>query len=181
MTLHPTTQTCPTVADKLLQNHNNQGNANIPKFNTIHTESSQVHRARRRSSSTHRKKRDSKISVSTGSSARSSHQEYLDSLEVQTQEMVQRIGEIQERKEEVIMQRLSGELNHEEREKAANLIQRSYRGHRERRMLNGLSLDPSTRWVEAIREAQYRNLTTPRARGALERVPGPGLSLDHSG
>ncbi|KAK0123243.1 hypothetical protein ONS96_010242 [Cadophora gregata f. sp. sojae] len=82
--------------------------------------------------------------------------------------MVQRIGEIQERKEEEIMQRLYGELNHEEREKAANVIQRNYRGHRERRMLNGLSLDPSTRWVEAIREAQYRNLTTPRARGNLE-------------
>ena len=35
-------------------------------------------------------------------------------------------------------------------------------------MLNGLSLDPSTRWVEAIREAQYRNLTKPRARGNME-------------
>ncbi|KAG4430246.1 hypothetical protein IFR05_014272 [Cadophora sp. M221] len=95
--------------------------------------------------------------------------------------MVQRIGEIQERKEEEIMHRISGDLNHEEREKAANLIQRNYRGHRERRMLNGLSLDPSTRWVEAIREAQYRNLTKPRARGNVENssvgkdVPASGV------
>ena len=81
---------------------------------------------------------------------------------------MQRIGEIQEKKEEEIMQRLSGDLDHEEREKAANMIQRNYRGHRERRMLNGLSLDPSTRWVEAIREAQYRNLPKPRARGNME-------------
>jgi len=137
--------------------------------NTVHKRPPQAHKSRRSSSSLHRKKRDSKISVSTGSSTQSSsHQEYLDSLEVPSPNTVQRIGEIQEKKEEEIMQRLSGDLDHEEREKAANMIQRNYRGHRERRMLNGLSLDPSTRWVEAIREAQYRNLTKPRARGNME-------------
>lgn len=55
-------------------------------------------------------------------------------------------------------------LNDEERARAAGLIQRNYRGHRERRMLAGFSLDPSTRWVEAVKEAQYRNLTAPRPR-----------------
>ena len=31
---------------------------------------------------------------------------------------------------------------------AAKVLQRSYRGHRERRQLRGLSLDPTTRWTE---------------------------------
>lgn len=48
--------------------------------------------------------------------------------------------------------------------KAAQVLQRTYRGHRERRQLAGLSLDPSTRWTEAIKEAQYRELTRPRPR-----------------
>lgn len=33
-------------------------------------------------------------------------------------------------------------------ERAAGTIQRTYRGHRERRQMQGLSLDPSTRWIE---------------------------------
>jgi len=48
--------------------------------------------------------------------------------------------------------------------RAAQVLQRTYRGHRERRQLAGLSLDPSTRWTEAIKEAQYRELTRPRPR-----------------
>lgn len=31
---------------------------------------------------------------------------------------------------------------------AADLIQRNYRGHRERNALQGYSLDPGTRWIE---------------------------------
>lgn len=31
---------------------------------------------------------------------------------------------------------------------AARTLQRTFRGHRERRQLQGLSLDPSTRWIE---------------------------------
>jgi hypothetical protein len=50
-----------------------------------------------------------------------------------------------------------------EREKAAGTIQRNYRGHRTRRELQGLGLDPQTRWIEAVKEAQYRALTTPQA------------------
>lgn len=37
---------------------------------------------------------------------------------------------------------------HEEREKAAGTIQRTYRGYRTRRQLDGFGLDASTRWVE---------------------------------
>lgn len=31
---------------------------------------------------------------------------------------------------------------------AARTVQRTYRGHRDRRQLGGLTLDPSTRWIE---------------------------------
>ncbi|OCK93551.1 uncharacterized protein K441DRAFT_139834 [Cenococcum geophilum 1.58] len=43
--------------------------------------------------------------------------------------------------------------SHEE-EQAAQMIQRNYRGYRERRQLAGMGLDSSTRWVEAIKEGQ---------------------------
>lgn len=33
-------------------------------------------------------------------------------------------------------------------QKAAQLIQRNYRGYRERRQLNGIGLDASARWAE---------------------------------
>jgi hypothetical protein len=39
-----------------------------------------------------------------------------------------------------------------EEEKAAALIQRNYRGYRERRQLKGLGLTASTRWREALNE-----------------------------
>ncbi|KAK2625553.1 hypothetical protein QTJ16_004865 [Diplocarpon rosae] len=164
----------PTAADTQLHNQcQNTYSSSLPtnqgRKNTSHR--SQKSRVSNTASSPHYKKRDSKISVSTGSSAQS-HQEYLDSLEVPSPAMVEQIGRIQERQErEIIKKHMSEEndkLNDEEREKAANLIQRNYRVHRERRMLAGLSLDPTTRWVEAVKEAQYRRLTTPRARGDIQ-------------
>ncbi|KAK4231790.1 hypothetical protein QBC38DRAFT_325644, partial [Podospora fimiseda] len=66
------------------------------------------------------------------------------------------------------------------RQKAATLIQRTYRGYRARREIRGLSLDASTRWVHAVQEAQWRQLTTPRPRSALFEDSlsyfGPGSS-----
>ncbi|KAK8009032.1 IQ calmodulin-binding motif protein [Apiospora marii] len=56
--------------------------------------------------------------------------------------------------------------------KAATLIQRSYRGYRVRREMKGLSLDASTRWTHAIRDAKWHNLNTPRARGSGTTSPG---------
>ncbi|KAK6583381.1 hypothetical protein PZA11_004457 [Diplocarpon coronariae] len=165
-----TVQSGPAVGDKQLHTqHQNTSSSPLASNHDRKKTSprSQNSRASSSSSRPHHKKRDSKISVSTGSSAQT-HQDYLDSLEVPSPAMVERIGRIQERQErEIIKKRISdenGALNDEERERAANLIQRNYRGHRERRMLAGLSLDPTTRWVEAVKEAQYRRLTTPRAR-----------------
>lgn len=50
------------------------------------------------------------------------------------------------------------------RGKAAMVIQRSYRGYRVRREIQGLGLDAGTRWTHAIRDAQWKELTKPKAR-----------------
>ena len=44
--------------------------------------------------------------------------------------------------------RHSGSMGTEEQKKAAKIIQRNYRGYRERRQLQGLGLDASARWAE---------------------------------
>jgi hypothetical protein len=123
---------------------------------------------------------DSKVSVNTNTPMRS-HQEYLDSLIPPTEEEIKHIGSVQEAKEEeTIRKRISmenPELSDDEKTKAAALIQRNYRGYRERRRMQGLGLDPSSRWVEALREARYRNWTTPKARASLDGV-GTGTDTD---
>lgn len=48
-----------------------------------------------------------------------------------------------------------------EKVKAASNIQRTYRGYRTRRELKGHGLSASTRWVEAVKDAQYQKLTSP--------------------
>lgn len=50
------------------------------------------------------------------------------------------------------------------RSKAATVIQRTYRGYRVRREIQGLELDSRTRWTHAIRDARWKDLNTPRAR-----------------
>jgi hypothetical protein len=123
---------------------------------------------------------DSKVSINTNTSVRS-HQDYLDSLITPTEEEIKRIASVQEAKEEEIRRkRLSMDnpgLSDEERTKAAAMIQRNYRGYRERRQMQGMRLDPSSRWIEALREARYRKLMTPKARTSLEGV-GPGTDTD---
>ncbi|CAD6588490.1 MAG: hypothetical protein ASARMPRED_003577 [Alectoria sarmentosa] len=83
------------------------------------------------------------------------------------------IAKIQDEKEREILKKYQStnqtqdgrQLQHQE-SAAARVLQRTYRGHRERRQLRGLSLDPSTRWTEAVKEAQYLALTTPRPRSS---------------
>ncbi|KAJ4335361.1 hypothetical protein N0V87_006150 [Didymella glomerata] len=58
----------------------------------------------------------------------------------------------------------SDQLNDEEQQKAAQLIQRNYRGYRERRQLQGIGLDASARWAEAVRDAKWRNATRLKSR-----------------
>lgn len=59
------------------------------------------------------------------------------------------------------LRRISGTS---EEAKAATVIQRNYRGYRARREMHGMGLDASTRWVHAVREAQWRAMTQPRGR-----------------
>ncbi|ESZ91053.1 hypothetical protein SBOR_8572 [Sclerotinia borealis F-4128] len=119
----------------------------------------------------------SRLSISSKASTKS-HQEYINSLAMPPLEVLQKINHVQEQKEvEAIAKTLNHDsnLSEDERRKAAELIQRNYRGHRERRILEGKRLDVGTRWVEAIKEARYRNLTTPRARDSGERRGSQGL------
>jgi hypothetical protein len=51
-----------------------------------------------------------------------------------------------------------------EKERAAALIQRNYRGYRERREMKGIGMSPATRWSEAIKELRYREYTRPTSR-----------------
>lgn len=151
----------------------------VTKCNPFHSASSepQAKAQAPRCSSESAKRRDSR--ASTAGSTRSlelqrSHQEYLDSLIPPTRKEAARISSIQESKEVEVIKKNLGmgtNLTEDEKEKAAGLIQRNYRGYRERRQMNGMGLDPSSRWVDAVREAKYRNLTTPRARADSLQLP----------
>ena len=65
------------------------------------------------------------------------------------------IAQVQDQKEHDILNKYQSteqpqdgsQLQHQE-SAAARVLQRTYRGHRERRQLRGLGLDPSTRWTE---------------------------------
>lgn len=91
------------------------------------------------------------------------------------------ITEVQEVKEQEIEQNFNkkhhSEATKQERSDAARTLQRTYRGHRARRELKGLSLSPSARWSEAIKEAKYRDLTTPRP--ASRRQTSEPLDREH--
>lgn len=136
-------------------------------------------------------KADSKISVqSTASTA--SNKEYLDSLVPPSQQEFARITEVQEERE-IENRRRSREAKRQSldaqrrpksphdggidlRTRAARVIQRTYRGYRLRREMEGFGLNASTRWVTAIREAQYRELTKPKARAVTLESDGKTLS-----
>ncbi|KAI9163159.1 IQ domain-containing protein IQM5 [Paramyrothecium foliicola] len=110
--------------------------------------------------------------------------EYMASLIPPSPENFERIAQIQEKNESENKQRAreqrrksaharrahSPSVNSaDERLEAARVIQKTFRGYRARREMKGYSLDPSTRWVTAIREAQFRESTRPRARLRLEQ------------
>ncbi|KAJ4382939.1 hypothetical protein N0V86_002166 [Didymella sp. IMI 355093] len=63
-----------------------------------------------------------------------------------------------------VVQSSSDGLSAQEQQKAAQLIQRNYRGYRERRQLQGIGLNASARWAEAVRDAKWRNATRLKSR-----------------
>lgn len=86
---------------------------------------------------------------------------------------MQEIAEVQDKNEEEILEKRVGnghpDMSAEDCAKAAALIQRNFRGYRERRQMKGMGLDPTSRWIDAVREARYREYTTPKPRTSLDR------------
>ena len=115
---------------------------------------------------------------------RAKTQSYMDSLVPPSQEKFERIAQIQkekeketqereqQRREEIIQKQGLNQSKHDEesRTRAAELIQKTFRGHRARREMDGFGLDANTRWVTALREAEFRQNTRPRSKN------GPGGS-----
>lgn len=108
-------------------------------------------------------------------------QSYMDSLKPPSHDDFERIARVQEEKE-AELERRDREIRHKElqererqlpsddhheRTQAARAIQKTYRGYRARREINGLGLDATTRWVTAVREAQFLQSTRPHARADL--------------
>ncbi|PHH75519.1 hypothetical protein CDD80_2316 [Ophiocordyceps camponoti-rufipedis] len=107
---------------------------------------------------------------------------YMDSLVPPDRDRFERIARVQEEKEMEARRRArqyrkslhpslspSPRRSDEARNDAACVIQKTFRGYRTRREMDGFGLDASTRWVAAIREAQFRLSIKPRA------APSPGL------
>lgn len=109
--------------------------------------------------------------------------EYMDSLVPPTADGFDRIASVQQEHEdeqkrkarELRRQSLksqaqlernvsSSSVGQDERAQAARLIQKTFRGHRARREMQGFGLDAGTRWATAIREAQFREVNRPKSR-----------------
>ncbi|RGP79601.1 hypothetical protein FLONG3_2349 [Fusarium longipes] len=124
--------------------------------------------------------------------------EYMESLQPPSPREFERIAFIQHQREqqtkrrnrerrrwsrEVQRQRdratsMSAE-SQDDQAQAARTIQKTFRGYRTRRELEGFGLDASTRWVTAIREAQFRNATKPRPRTQLDNGAADNSEADH--
>ncbi|KAG5941811.1 hypothetical protein E4U60_007613 [Claviceps pazoutovae] len=121
---------------------------------------------------------------------------YMDSLVLPSQHQFERIAQVQEEKEIQARRRAKEQWRQrsaststsgtqhpsqdKERAQAAQVIQKTFRGYRARRELEGYSLNASTRWVAAVREAQFRQSTKPRASAIGETAVKNGevLGLD---
>ncbi|KAG5944739.1 hypothetical protein E4U59_006920 [Claviceps monticola] len=121
---------------------------------------------------------------------------YMDSLVLPSQHQFERIAQVQEEKEVQARRRAKEQWRQrsaststsgtqhpsqdKERAQAAQVIQKTFRGYRARRELEGYSLNASTRWVAAVREAQFRQSTKPRASAIGETAGKNGevLGLD---
>ncbi|KAM5355198.1 hypothetical protein ACJ41O_001844 [Fusarium nematophilum] len=123
--------------------------------------------------------------------------EYMDSLRPPSPEGFERIASVQQQREEEAKRRdrerkrqsLKAQRQREraasmstssqdERAQAARMIQKTFRGYRARREMQGFGLDAGTRWVTAIREAQFRQATRPRARSEVEPAGADGSGVD---
>ncbi|QIW96209.1 hypothetical protein AMS68_001727 [Peltaster fructicola] len=76
----------------------------------------------------------------------------------------ERAQQIKERRARELAARPTEEIEDGRQRHAAEIIQRNFRGYRDRRVLKGHGLDPSTRWMEALKETKYNNTMKPRER-----------------
>ena len=97
------------------------------------------------------------------------HQAYLETLRQPTSSTIQHISAIQKHNEAAIDAKYHDPPTTEA--EAATRIQQAYRGFRDRRQLEGKTLDPSARWAEALRELRYREATTQSRQALRERRP----------
>ncbi|KAF5668566.1 hypothetical protein FHETE_5257 [Fusarium heterosporum] len=120
-------------------------------------------------------------STATGLPSTTKTKEYMESLRPPSPRQFERIAFVQEQREQETKRR-DRERRRKSREvqrqrvraasmsttedqaqaQAAQTIQKTFRGYRTRRELDGIGLDAGTRWVTAIREAQFRHATLPR-------------------
>ncbi|KAI8689097.1 hypothetical protein NCS55_00165700 [Fusarium keratoplasticum] len=118
--------------------------------------------------------------------------DYMDSLRPPSPESFERIASVQKEREDIKRNHhqrkrqslesriatMSTNGSQDERAQAARMIQKTFRGYRTRREMEGFGLDASTRWVTAIREAQFRQATQPRARTETDGADPDGLGPD---
>ncbi|KAI8691564.1 hypothetical protein LRP88_08820 [Fusarium phalaenopsidis] len=119
--------------------------------------------------------------------------DYMDPLRPPSPESFERIASVQKEREEDTKRKhhqrkrqslesriatMSTNGSQDERAQAARMIQKTFRGYRTRREMEGFGLDASTRWVTAIREAQFRQATQPRARTETDGADPDGLGPD---
>jgi hypothetical protein len=72
-----------------------------------------------------------------------------DPLALPSPEVLRQIAEKQDAKEKEILDRKrTADRESDERDDAAKLIQKNYRGYRTRRALEGRGLDSNSRWME---------------------------------
>jgi hypothetical protein len=112
----------------------------------------------------------------------------MDSLVLPSQDRFEQIAHVQEEKELEGKRRAREERHRRsasnaskpdshERDKAAKVIQKTFRGYRARREMQGHSLNASTRWVAAVREAQFRQSIKPHGT-ADKDTAGEVLALE---
>ncbi|KAJ4131739.1 hypothetical protein NW768_005936 [Fusarium equiseti] len=115
--------------------------------------------------------------------------EYMDSLRPPSPKEFERIASIQQQREQETKRRdrerrrwsreaqrqrdraasmSTDSQSDQAHAQAARTIQKTFRGYRARREMEGFGLDASTRWVTAVREAQFRNATKPRPKSETE-------------
>ncbi|OAQ98158.1 hypothetical protein LLEC1_01496 [Akanthomyces lecanii] len=124
--------------------------------------------------------------ASSSTPTASTHHAYIASLVPPTEAQFYEISQIQAEKEVEnrrkmkAHQRLSSDQalppDDQGEDAAARMIQKTFRGYRARREMDGYSINPSTRWVAAVRdahesgsEAESREETSPEDKAALRQ------------